>query len=313
MSTPLGGPPFLIVAGGASRLAQPERREALVTAAAAAIDARTGVAPTIRRTTSAEEGHAAAREAVGAGARLLVVAGGDGSVRAAAAILAGTSIPLGIVPGGTGNLLAAALGIPRRPERAAAALADAAERTIDLARAWVGAEGGTPLPFLVAAGIGFDARVMAATTDRRKRSLGIGAYFATAAGVAARMRPFQVRLVVDGVVHESDAMAVLVANAGELIPGLLRPRLPLVPDDGLLDILVARGRGALGGTRAAVELLLGRGVHTAIGPYAARFAGRRVEIVAVPAEPIEVDGDVVGAGRLAVEVVPGAVRILVPA
>jgi diacylglycerol kinase (ATP) len=313
MSARPGAPPFLIVAGGASRLAQPGRREALVTATADAIESRTGVTPTIRRTASAADGHAAAREAVDVGAQLLVVAGGDGSVRSAAAILAGTGLALGIVPAGTGNLLAAALGIPRRPERAVAALADATERRIDLARAWVGAEGGASLPFLVAAGIGFDARVMGATTDRRKRSLGIGAYFATAAGVAARMRPFQVRLVVDGVVHETDALAVLVANTGELIPGLLRPRLPLLPDDGLLDVLVARGRGVIGGSRAAVELLLGRGVHTAIGPYAARFAGRRVEIVALPEEPVEVDGDVVGAGRLAVEVVPGAVRILVPA
>jgi undecaprenyl-diphosphatase len=103
-----------------------------------------------------------------------------------------------------------------------------------------------------------------------------------------------------------------VANTGELIPGLLRPRLPLIPDDGLLDVLVARGRGAVGGSRAAVELLLGRGRHTAIGPYAARFAGRRVEVLAA-AEPVEVDGDVVGAGRLVAEIVPAAINVLVPA
>ena len=170
----------------------------------------------------------------------------------------------------------------------------------------------SPCPFIVAAGVGFDARVMAATTDRRKRSLGIAAYFATATAVAIRMRPFAVRVVVDGVAHETDALAVLVANAGELIPGLLRPRLPLVPDDGVLDVLVARGSGVAGGARAALELLTGRGVHTAIGPYATRFAARRSRSVAAE-EPVEVDGDVVGAGRLVAEVVPGALRVLVPA
>ncbi len=153
---------------------------------------------------------------------------------------------------------------------------------------------------------------MAATTDRRKRSLGIAAYFATATAVAVRIRPFAVRLVVDGVVHETDALVVLVANTGELVPGLLGPRLPLVPDDGLLDVLVARGRGPAGGSRAALELLLGRGVHAAIGPYAARFTARHVEVVVDPGEPIEVDGDVVGAGHLVADLVPGAVRILVP-
>ena len=306
-------PPFLLVAAGASRLVNEAHREALIRAAVAAIEARTGSSPEIRVTATATAGRAAAREAIAAGAPFLVVAGGDGSVRSAAAVLAGTGIALGIVPGGAGNLVAAALGIPRSTERAAAALATARERPIDVGRAWVGAGAALPTPFIVAAGVGFDARVMAATTERRKRSLGIGAYFAAAAAVAARIKPFAVRLVVDGVVHETDALAVLVANAGELIPGLLRPRLPLVPDDGLLDVLVARGRGVAGGSRAAFELLLGRGVHTAIGPYAARFAARRVEVDAPVEEPIEIDGDVVGGGRLVAEVVPGAVRILVPA
>ncbi len=306
-------PAFLLVSSGASRLADPARREALVAAAVASITTRTGATPEVRVTATARAGRAATREALAAGASLLVVAGGDGSVRSSAALLAGTGATLGIVPGGTGNLLAGALGIPRGPERAIALLGTARERPIDLGRAWVGEAEGAGTPFMVAAGVGFDARVMAATTDRRKRSLGIGAYFAAATAVALRSRPFAVRLVVDGVVHETDALAVLVANAGELIPGLLRPRLPLLPDDGLLDVLVARGRGPAGGSRAALELLLGRGVHTAIGSYAARFSARRVEVETEPGEPVEVDGDVVGAGRLVAEVVPGAVRVLVPA
>jgi diacylglycerol kinase (ATP) len=304
--------PFLLVSAGASRLADRARRDALVAGAVAAIEARTGTTPELRVSSSEDQGRAAAREAADAGSRLVVVAGGDGSIRSTADVLAGTGIALGIVPAGTGNLLAAALGVPRRPERAVAALATAGEQPVDMGRASVGGGRGGPIPFLVAAGIGFDARVMAATTERRKRSLGIAAYFATATAVAVRMRPFGVRIVVDGVVHETDALAVLVANAGELIPGLLRPRLPLVPDDGLFDVLVARGRGPVGGSRAAVELLLGRGVHTAVGPYAARFAGRHVEVVTDTAEPVEVDGDVVGAGNMVVEVIPGAVRVLVP-
>jgi diacylglycerol kinase family enzyme len=126
------------------------------------------------------------------------------------------------------------------------------------------------------------------------------------------VRPFHVRIDVDGAVHETDALQVLAANAGELIPGLLQPLLPLVPDDGELDVLVARGRGAAGGSRAAVELLLGRRRHAAIGPYATRLSARRIEVMAPADEPIEVDGDVVGAGRLVAEIVPAALRVLVP-
>jgi diacylglycerol kinase family enzyme len=127
------------------------------------------------------------------------------------------------------------------------------------------------------------------------------------------VRPFHVRIDVDGTTHETDALQVLVANSGELIPGLLRPRLPLVPDDGELDVLIARGRGAVGGSRAGLELLLGRRRHAAVGAYATRFAARRIEVLAPPDEPIEVDGDVVGAGRLVADVVPAALRVLVPA
>jgi diacylglycerol kinase family enzyme len=312
MSIPPSAAPFLLVASGASRLADLARRDALVAAAAAAVEARAGAAPEVRLSTSAAAGRAAAQDAIAAGAALLVVVGGDGSIRTAADVLAGSGIDLGIIPVGTGNLLAAALGIPRRAEQAIAALPSARARTIDVGRASVGPGGENLTPFIVAAGVGFDARVMAATTGRRKRSLGIAAYFATATAVALRMRPFEVRLVVDGVAHEFDALAVLVANAGELVPGLLRPRLPLVPDDGVLDILVARGRGPAGGARAALELLTGLGVHTAIGPYATRFAARHAVVVTTE-EPIEVDGDVVGTGRLVAEVVPGALRVLVPA
>ena len=305
------GPPFLVIARGASRLADRERREPLVAATIAAIRARWEVDPEVLTTASAAEGSAAAAAAVAAGARLVVVAGGDGSIRTAAAVLAGTGIPLGVVPAGTGNLLAAALGIPRTPGRAVAMLAAARVRPIDMGLATL-SEGAEATPFIVAAGVGFDARVMVATTERRKSTLGVAAYFATAASVATRMRPFAVRLVVDGAIHETDALAVLVANAGELVPGLLRPRLPLVPDDGLLDVLVARGRGVLGGSRAAVELILGRGIHTAIGPYATRFVGRRVEVTTDAPEPVEIDGDVVGSGAIAAVVQPGALLVLAP-
>lgn len=305
--------PYLVVGRGASRLADPERRDAIVAGAVAAVEMRTGHRPEVRETGSAAEGRAVTAEALAAGSPLVVVVGGDGSVRSTAAALAGSATALGIVPAGTGNLLAASLGIPRRPERAAAALASAGERTIDLGRAHVGTDAeARELPFVVATGVGFDARVMAATTDRRKRSLGIAAYFAAAATVALRVRPFHVRLDVDGTIHEIDALQVLVANAGELIPGLLRPRLPLVPDDGELDVLIARGRGAVGGSRAGLELLLGRRRHAAIGAYATRLAARRIEVVAPADEPIEVDGDVVGSGRLVAEVVPAALRVLVP-
>ena len=289
--------PFLVVTPGASRLADGRRREAVITAARTAIRARTGRDPELRITAHAAAGRVAVREAVAIGARLVVVAGGDGSVRTAAAVLRGTGIPLESsppVPATCWPRHSPSRGrwtrrSPRslRPGSARSTWAgsrSAGTRTCPRCRsssppAWAS----TP-------------RAMAATSARSKRSLGARRLLRQRARVAARLRSFEVLIVVDGVVHRTEALAVLVANAGELVPGLVRPRLPLVPDDGLLDVLVARGRGPLGGSRAALELLLGRDVHVAIGPFSARMVGRHVEVEASGPEPIEVDGDVVGLG-----------------
>jgi diacylglycerol kinase family enzyme len=307
------GPPYVLVARNASRLADPARRAALVGHVVAAVEARTGAKPEIRETISAAGGREVAREAVTAGSRLVVVVGGDGSVCAAAGVLAGTPVPLGIVPAGTANHLAAVLEIPRRLEQAAALLATGRVRAIDVGLVRLGDDpSATRLPFVVVAGIGFDARAIAATTERRKRSLGVVAYYAVAATVGLRAKPFSVRLDLDGVIHETDALVVLVANSGHLIPGIIGPRRPFVPDDGLLDVLVARGRGPAGLARAGLELLCGRRIDTEFGAYGTRFMARRVEVVAPAGVPVEVDGDVVGAGRFVAEVVPGALRVLVP-
>jgi diacylglycerol kinase family enzyme len=307
------GPPYVVVGRNASRLADPARRAALVARVAAAVEARTGSKPEIRETSCAAGGRAVAREAVTAGSNLVVVVGGDGSVCAAAGVLAGTPTTLGIVPAGTGNLLAAVLEIPRRSEQAAALLATGQVRAIDVGLVRLGDDpAASRLPFVVLAGIGFDAQAIAATTERRKRSLGVVAYYAVAASVGLRVRPFSVRLDVDGTIHETDALVVLVANTGHLVPGVLGPRRPLIPDDGVLDVLVARGRGPVGGARAGLELLCRRRIQTEIGAYGTRLAARRVEVVAPADVPVEVDGDVVGAGGFVAEVAPGALRILVP-
>jgi len=221
------------------------------------------------------------------------------------------------VPAGTGNLLAATLGVPRDAAAALAALRDGEPRSIDLGEAsWAGAATGEPAgssAFVVATGAGLDARFLAAASAEAKRRYGIGAYLAAALAQATDLRPRPTTLVVDGQRHETESIVVLIANAGELIPGLLRPRLPVRPDDGWLHVFVVRG-GVVGSVIGALELLAaGEAGRTATGS-ASRFSAREVivEIDVDPPDPVQVDGDRVGAGRLEARVRPGAVRILVP-
>ena len=303
--------PLVVLNPHASRLHDPETRAALTRALVKAVERRTGLTPDVAEGT-VEEARIAFADAASRRPSLVVVAGGDGSVRQAAAALDGTGIPLAIVPCGTGNVLANGLRLGG-PAAMARALPTAVERVVDLGRVSWGVDPTTPEgreTFVVACGMGLDARIMAGTDRHLKRRSGFAAYVASAAREIVRPRPSEFRVEVDGDVTELTGLAVLVANAGELIPGLLGPRHAIDAGDGRLEVLVLGGRNALGAARGGLELLLRTdGPH---GGVALRGSGRHIRVHAVPAQPIQIDGDVHGRGWLDAHVVPGALTVLVP-
>jgi diacylglycerol kinase family enzyme len=316
MSDPSG--PALVVLGlGARRLGDPARREHLARAAAAAARDRGHHDVTILECADGAALRAATAEAVASRVGLVVAIGGDGTVREVVGGLSGGEVPLGIVPAGTGNLLASALGLPRDLEAALATIRTGTPRAVDHGVAsWSGSparDAPGASTFVVAAGVGLDARFVSAASADAKRRYGIGAYLVAALRQAVDLRPRPTRLIVDGVRHETDSIMVLIANAGDLIPGLLRPRLPIRPDDGCLHVFAVRG-GVLGSVVGALELL----AAAEPGPTATRSGMRLtarevvVEIDVEPADPVQVDGDRVGSGRLDAGIRPAAVRVLVP-
>ena len=210
----------------------------------------------------------ASAAAVAAGSGLVVLAGGDGTVRDAVGPLAGTGIPVGIVPCGTGNLYATAVGIPRdldeadrRDPRRAPRSPTTSARSGWSRRPWTGEPAGEPVvtSFVVACGTGFDARLIEATSREAKRRYGVAAYFIAASRLLGHLEPQPTVLTVDGVRTELESVVVLVANCGEAIPGRLRPRLPIEPDDGLLHVFVLPMGGILGGIRRRHRADAGRG------------------------------------------------------
>jgi diacylglycerol kinase family enzyme len=313
------GPALVALGLGASGLHDPSRRDELARAAAAAAVARGHRDTSIAACPDAAALRATTEAAVADGVGLIVAIGGDGTVRETAGAVAGTATELAVVPAGTGNLLASTLGIPRDRRSAVGTIRSGTIRAIDLGRArW--AVGSSPTtattgtsPFVVAAGAGLDARFVRAATRAAKRRFGIGAYLGAALAQVGDLSPRPTRLVLDGEVVETESIVVLVANAGEIIPGLLGPRLPLRPDDGWLHVFVLRG-GIVGSLVGAIELLVG----ATEGPTATRSGMRRlarsvtVEVDVEPPEPIQVDGDVVGAGSLWATIEPAAVRVVVP-
>src|SRR5262245_32260644 len=276
-----------------------------------------GWEPSFLETTHDDRGLGLARAAVAAGAQMIVAAGGDGTVRACAQALAGTPVPLAIVPLGTANLAARALDIPRGVGGSLATAFGGHERRIDLAVAEAGAaaaaDGGAggagELTFAAMAGIGLDAEVVAATPRLLKRRAGWLAY--AAAGIAhlpGRGELFTVRLD-DDEPRTRRARCVVVGNAG-LLPGgfTLLPRARL--DDGLLDVGILAPAGPAGWLRVAHRVLTGSG-HG--GRQLERHQACRVEISAETELPREVDGEVITPGRsLTVTLLRRALTVRVP-
>ncbi len=311
MTTPATS--LIVLNPHASRLHDAETRRALTEALVRAVRGRTGQVPHVVAGTK-EEAQAAFAAAAKERPALVVVAGGDGSVRQAGAALSGSGVPLAIIPSGTGNVLARGLRIGG-PAAAVRSLGTAVERTLDLGVVRWGPHGTLEAvgeeTFVVACGMGLDARIMAGTDRGLKRRFSFGAYVASGLREAIHPRPSRFTVVIDGESHELTGQAVLIANAGELIPGLLGPRRPIDPTDGRLDVLVLGGRGLIGAARGGLELLLrtdGSDGHDSL-----RRTALRVRVDAEPAQPTQIDGDVHDTGWLEAQVVPGALTLLVPA
>lgn len=186
------------------------------------------------------------REAVAAGAELVLASGGDGTIRAAAEGLRGTGVPLAVIPQGTGNLLARNLGLNvTNLDDAVRAAFLGVDRAIDLGVATIIREDETQTEhvFLVLAGMGLDARAISATKASLKRAVGWLAYVDAGLRTMVQDRPLKIHYSYDGSpVKSLEVFTVMIGNCG-LLPGgvLLIPDAEL--DDGLLDVVALRPLG----------------------------------------------------------------------
>lgn len=241
------------------------------------------------------------------GVDVVGVFGGDGTTMQAASALVGTEVALALIPGGTGNILAGNLRLPKSPARAAEIIAGGHARRLDL--------GCVERPdglhyFAVAAGAGLDARIMAETDAARKRRWGIGAYWGTLARVLPEIRSVECVITVDGTPFSAEAAMVLVSNCGEVIPPFFRLRSDTAPDDGLLDVTVARANSVWDGVRVLREALRPRAESSARPELLGFARGREIRVEPVETLPVQLDGDGCGDTPFTARVVPGAIRIM---
>lgn len=255
-------------------------------------------------TTRDDPGRRMAQDAVAQGAALVLVAGGDGTVRAACAALVGSGVPVGLVPAGTGNLLCRNLGIPLDEDVAIDVALHGVPAPVDMVTCTTDAGSGS---FAVMSGIGLDAQIMSGTRPELKRALKGGAYV-VAAAQQVHTTPFRVRVTLDDQeLPEQSAVMVLVGNVGRLQGGI--PIFPSAsPTDGLLDVLIASADGLLDWARVAARMR-----HRSAVRGLARAQGRRVQIVTDGPIAFQLDGDTEGVTtHVAAEVAPGALLVMLP-
>jgi len=252
-------------------------------------------------TSRADAGTEVARAAVANGAGVVIAFGGDGTVRACAEGVSGTDTCLGVIPAGTGNLLARNLGIPGDLESSIAVATGEHTRVLDTGR--VNGE-----LFVVIAGAGFDAEVMADTDDKVKDLIGSLAYFIEGARHLSDPS-FEATISVDGADVARDTWAtVLVGNLSRLQGGVeLFPESS--PDDGVLEVLGVSADTPVDRLTAGFEAVRGDGM----GEHLLRAKGRDVHIELARPTRYELDGDArPPASVLDFEISPQSLEILSP-
>lgn len=295
-STPRRIERVLLIVNPASRRAEKLRRKAVQAFAKAAVgcDVMSTEAP--GHATTLAKTHANKYDAV-------FTLGGDGTLMEVLGALAHQGPPVGVLAGGTGNVVARTLRIPLNPAHAIPLLLGGDEATMDLGQLGDGRR------FAIGVGVGLDAAMISAAPARLKKRFGFMAYVIGGYKAVLRNESFLVRLTVDGVVYERPASAVLIANLGAVLNDLVAFGEGILEDDGLLNACVFAPSNLADSLR-----ILWRMIRKDFGPDPCLFyrSGREFLVETSPPMLAQADGELLAQTPLRVSVDPLAARMLVP-
>lgn len=278
------------------------RRGARIQRDAAQAFAVAGVELTVRVTEA--PGHAARIAAAESSSYDAVFSlGGDGTAMEVIGALAGNGPPVGVLAGGTGNVIARSLGVPVSIKRAVPLLLSGRESKIDLGLMPDGRR------FAIGIGVGIDAMMIAETPSRLKRRLGVLAYVIYGVRCVLRFEQFDVRLTIDGEVLERRASAVLIANFGTLLNELITLGDGIQHDDGLLNACIFSPRTFRDFIRITWRLMTRNFKPDRCLTYR---SGRNFRLETTPLRQSQADGELTGFTPFTVSVEPLAGRLLLP-
>ncbi|MHB1171847.1 MAG: diacylglycerol/lipid kinase family protein [Lacisediminihabitans sp.] len=279
-------------------------------------------------TTEGDAGQGATKKALARHADVVLAAGGDGTVRAVAEALRGSGTPIALLPSGTGNLLARNLDLPLSNLDESVRIAFIGDdRAIDLGIAEIVRENNDTEQhvFVVMAGLGLDAKMIAKTSSKLKKAVGWLAYVDAGMRALPELRPVRLRYSLDnGPEKPLTVHTIVVGNCGALPGGILL--IPdAKPDDGVLDIAALRPRGPFGWIKVWNKIAWENGVLrksaagrmiidlTADVKDVLYFTGRDLRITVEIPQEFQLDGDEVGKAKSVHSWAdPGALTVKVP-
>ena len=246
--------------------------------------AEAGVRCDTRATESAGHGAILAAD-FGSAYDAVFTLGGDGTAIEVLSALAHTGPPVGILPGGTGNVIARTLGTPVKLGKAVRALLDADEARIDLGRLSNGQR------FAIGMGVGLDAAMIADAPARLKRRFGFFAYVVSATRAVLRMEKFRVRLTVDGEIVERQASAVLIANFGAVLNNLISFGDGIRRDDGFLNACIYSPNNLRDAARILWKMSR---KNFSPDPCVSYYVGKEFRLETIPPQLGQADGELLG-------------------
>jgi YegS/Rv2252/BmrU family lipid kinase len=286
----------LLIVNPASRRAQRIRSKAIKAFETAGVDCEVMPTEAPGHATALAKAHAHKYDAV-------FTLGGDGTVMEVLSALAHQGPPIGVLAGGTANVVARTLRIPLNPTRAIPLLLAGDEATLDLGRLGDGRR------FAIGVGVGLDATMISEAPARLKKRFGFMAYVIGGYKAVLRNQRFTLRLSVDGAVYDRPASAVLIANLGAVLNDLVSFGEGIVHDDGLLNACVFSPNNL----RDALRILW-RMVRKDFSADPCMFykSGREFRVETFPPMKAQADGELLAETPLVVSVDPLAALLLIP-
>ena len=245
-------------------------------------------------------------DADGEGDSIIIASGGDGTVGAVASALQGSDIPLGIIPRGTANAFSVALGIPTGVKAACTNLLLGNLRRVDVALC-------NNQPMILLAGIGFEAGMVDKASRELKNILGPMAYIFSGARQFVDQLPFQATMLIDGEQVQIDASAITIANAAPATSVMAQGFGEVIPDDGLLEVIIASPKDRISGL-SVLSSLAWSALKSSNANHnnLACFRTKQIQLELKEVQKLVIDGEILDAQTVSVTVNPQALQVVAP-